>query len=447
MEPFIFEWKMSLTKYKQCKVKERLWSSSYQTPQYLPLKFYLRLFPHGDSEENADQISYFLFCEPPNGQTVTLKYNLYVLNEEGKRIAESPWTGEFGTKHQTWGKRRFCERPIISEGSDRERYMTFGCKVEVENFNPQIFKPKPSVPVESEEEDQSENEVHIVEEPKKVPAMTKLYPLLSGVKEIVIVEDIVQDVVAEVVPKAAVVVEEKEEAASENVDSTVAEVQPKAAVVEEEEPAASENNDSYQVDKFEDEWSDEDETTELTKTDTAKVLSKLSGKIAQLYEKMDISDVSLCISGEEIKAHKLILYLHSPCLAAMIKQDDWETAGTTKIDIEGFAPLTVQKALEFMYTENIAQVDELQVDQMMELSRFATMFSISDLKNFINNQIISAVNTTTACQLANLSMEYNEDAIHTTALEFITKNLQAIKLDDSFENLSGENAKAILRML
>jgi hypothetical protein len=126
MEPFIFEWKMSLTKYMECKVKERLWSTSYQTPQYLPLKFYLRLFPHGDSEENADQISYFLFCEPPNGQTVTLKYNLYVLNEEGKRIAESPWTGEFGTKHQTWGKRRFCDRPIISEGSDRERYMTFG---------------------------------------------------------------------------------------------------------------------------------------------------------------------------------------------------------------------------------------------------------------------------------------------------------------------------------
>uniref|UniRef100_A0A914PNC6 BTB domain-containing protein n=1 Tax=Panagrolaimus davidi TaxID=227884 RepID=A0A914PNC6_9BILA len=162
---------------------------------------------------------------------------------------------------------------------------------------------------------------------------------------------------------------------------------------------------------------------------------------------MDISDVSLCVSGEEIKAHKLILYLHSPCLAAMIKQDDWETAGTTKIDIEGFAPLTVQKALEFMYTESIAQVDELQVDQMMELSRFATMFSISDLKDFINNQIINAVNTATACQLANLSMEYNEDAIHTTALEFITKNLQAIKLDESFENLSGENAKAILRML
>jgi hypothetical protein len=430
MEPFIFEWKMSLTKYKECKVKERLWSSSYQTPQYLPLKFYLRLFPHGDSEENADQISYFLFCEPPNGQTVTLKYNLYVLNEEGKRIAESPWTGEFGTKHQTWGKRRFCDRPIISEGSDRERYMTFGCKVEVENFNPEIFKPKPSVPVESEEEDQSEIEVEIVEEPKKVPApaMEKLYPLLSVEKEIV-VEEIVQDVVAEVEPKAIAVVEEKEEAASEIVDSTVAEVHSKAAAVEEEKEAdASENDDSYQIDKFDDEWSNEDETTELTKSDTTKVLSKLSGKIAQLYEKMDISDVS-------------------PCLAAMIKQDDWETAGTTKIDIEGFAPLTVQKALEFMYTESIAQVDELQVDQMMELSRFATMFSISDLKDFINNQIICAVNTTTACQLANLSMEYNEDAIHTTALEFITKNLQAVKLDESFENLSGENAKAILRML
>ena len=430
MEPFTFEWKMSLTKYKQCKVKERLWSTSYQTEQYLPLKFYLRLFPHGDAEENADQISYFLFCEPPNGQTVTLKYNLYILNEDGKRIAESPWTGEFGTKHQTWGKRRFCARPTISAGSDNDRFITFGCEVEVENFDPEIFKQKPSVPVEEE----AEPTMYIVITEAKVDKVVnvpKLYPALS-VEEVTIREVVGtnKSVEVEKARKEETEVDSVKYAASEvttNIDSTAAEV----------------DDEEWSDDEVEEEKEDES----VENGDETKVLSKLSGKIAQLYETMDISDVSLSVNGEDIKAHKLILFLHSPCLAAMIKQDDWETTGATKIEIEGFVPLTVQKALEFMYTETIANVSELQVDQMMELSRFATMFSIHDLKEFINTQIINSVNTSTACQLANLSMTYNEEAIHTTALEFITKNLQAIKLDESFETLSGENAKAILRML
>jgi predicted RNA-binding protein Jag len=74
-------------------------------------------------------------------------------------------------------------------------------------------------------------------------------------------------------------------------------------IVEEKEAAASENDDSiiYQIHKFEEEWSDEDETNESTKSDPTKFSSKLSGKIAQLYEKMDISDVSLCVSGKKIK--------------------------------------------------------------------------------------------------------------------------------------------------
>uniref|UniRef100_A0A914YRU6 MATH domain-containing protein n=1 Tax=Panagrolaimus superbus TaxID=310955 RepID=A0A914YRU6_9BILA len=163
MEPFVFEWKMPLSKYKECKVKERLWSIAYTTPQYLPLKFYLRLFPHGDDEENSEFISYFLFCEPPNGQTITLNYNLYIQDENARRIAESPWEGEFGVKHQTWGKRRFCRRPIISAGADGDRYITFGCTVEVKNFNLEILKPKkviiPSVPVEEEEDDGEEKSV------------------------------------------------------------------------------------------------------------------------------------------------------------------------------------------------------------------------------------------------------------------------------------------------
>uniref|UniRef100_A0AC35FB14 Uncharacterized protein n=1 Tax=Panagrolaimus sp. PS1159 TaxID=55785 RepID=A0AC35FB14_9BILA len=134
---------------------------------------------------------------------------------------------------------------------------------------------------------------YIVEE--KVPslAMAKLYPSFSGEKEIV--------VVAGVKLKAAAVVEEKEAAASENDDSII-----------------------YQIHKFEEEWSDEDETNESTKSDPTKFLSKLSGKIAQLYEKMDISDVSLCVSGKEIK----VLFIS---LSASIK----------KIDTECFAPLTV----------------------------------------------------------------------------------------------------------
>jgi hypothetical protein len=41
-------------------------------------------------------------------------------------------------------------------------------------------------------------------------------------------------------------------------------------------------------------------------------------------------------------------------LAAVINQDDWETASIKKIDTECFAPLTVQKALEFMCNESIA---------------------------------------------------------------------------------------------
>uniref|UniRef100_A0A914YXB7 BTB domain-containing protein n=1 Tax=Panagrolaimus superbus TaxID=310955 RepID=A0A914YXB7_9BILA len=253
----------------------------------------------------------------------------------------------------------------------------------------------------------------------------------------------------------SVPVEEEDDGEEKSVAEKSTQKKPEVICIEDEEEESvtedgEENNADItrqEEDHFDndDNWSETEEVS-TTKSSEQKVLSKLGGKIAKLYENMEISDVCLSVNGEEIMAHKLILYLHSPCLAAMIKQDEW-VSSSTKIDIEGFAPLTVQKALEFMYTETIVDVKKLLVDQMMELSRFATMFSISDLKEFINNQIINSVNTSTACELANLSSMYNEEEIHSTALEYITKNLANVKLDDSFAELSGENAKAILRML
>ena len=120
---------------------------------------------------------------------------------------------------------------------------------------------------------------------------------------------------------------------------------------------------------------------------------------------------------------------------------------TTSIDIEDFAPQAVRLALEFMYTETISYFENLAAAEIVELDRFATAFEFADLKSFIESKIDRLIDISNACDFANLSVSFGQEAIRCAALDFITDNLRAIKLNDTFEKLSDKNAKDILRKL
>ena len=78
---------MPIAEFKSAEVAKRIWSKPYSPLEYSPLKFYLRVFPHGDAEQTKDYITYYLYCLPPNGVTIEVEYNLYILNERGDQIA------------------------------------------------------------------------------------------------------------------------------------------------------------------------------------------------------------------------------------------------------------------------------------------------------------------------------------------------------------------------
>ena len=130
----------------------------------------------------------------------------------------------------------------------------------------------------------------------------------------------------------------------------------------------------------------------------------------------------------------------------MIKQADNEFDATT-IDVEDFTPQTVRHALEFMYTETISNFENLAAADVVELDRFATALECADLKIFIESKIDRLIDTSNACDFANLSVSFGEEAIRSVALDFITDNLREIKLNSTFEKLSDQNAKDILRRL
>uniref|UniRef100_A0AC34G7C0 BTB domain-containing protein n=1 Tax=Panagrolaimus sp. ES5 TaxID=591445 RepID=A0AC34G7C0_9BILA len=134
-----------------------------------------------------------------------------------------------------------------------------------------------------------------------------------------------------------------------------------------------------------------------------------------LWNQDENKDFSIVADGKEITVHKCVLAVHSPVFARMF-QSDLKEAQENKVIIEDFSFGIVEAAVKLCYHQSL--ITDITLDEKMKLIQFFDKYDIQSLKNDIESELISEIDETTVCQLANCSLLSNALNLKEKCAEF-----------------------------
>uniref|UniRef100_A0AC34FNM1 BTB domain-containing protein n=1 Tax=Panagrolaimus sp. ES5 TaxID=591445 RepID=A0AC34FNM1_9BILA len=129
-------------------------------------------------------------------------------------------------------------------------------------------------------------------------------------------------------------------------------------------------------------------------------------------------DFTIIADGKEFKAHKNVLAVRSPVFARMF-QSDLKEAQENKVEIKDFSLDVVEAAIKLCYHQSL--VSYATLEDKIKLLQFFDKYDIAPLKDDLENNLISEIDETTVCQLANCSLLSNASNLKEKCAEFIQK--------------------------
>ena len=142
------------------------------------------------------------------------------------------------------------------------------------------------------------------------------------------------------------------------------------------------------------------------------------------------SDISFIVTGQVIRAHKLILSARSPVFAAMF-QSDMKEKGMEEIVIPEIAPDIFRDLLRFIYTDQV-QFTESNVPQLLAA---ANQFLLPSLKSKCEEFIMEYLTTENCVEMLTLADLHNALLLKRRATELFQYRRTEICKTEGWKNL------------
>lgn len=168
---------------------------------------------------------------------------------------------------------------------------------------------------------------------------------------------------------------------------------------------------------------------------------RLSKYVAQLCLNRDYSDVTFCVEGELLHAHRLILASREYFRALLF--GDYVESQQKEIQ------LTVQATpfktlLKYIYTDDIS-LGEMKFDEIIEILRLAHMYDFIDLTTAIEYHLKREVSMETVCVVLKVSQQLSLKSLHEACLKFLDANASTFLEHDDFVALSQVQSHLFLK--
>ncbi|XP_015119381.1 speckle-type POZ protein A [Diachasma alloeum] len=147
---------------------------------------------------------------------------------------------------------------------------------------------------------------------------------------------------------------------------------------------------------------------------------------ARLFKEPKFSDVVVIASNERFFAHKVILATRSPVFAAM-----FEDNRTNEVRIEHIAPVGVEAMLEFIYTDEVTDLDR-RANILLEA---AYKFQLPRLKTMCEMVIYKALKASNAADLLILTHESHSSKLKDHVMNFIVDHFSEVMISKSYERM------------
>ncbi|CAL1282512.1 unnamed protein product [Larinioides sclopetarius] len=150
---------------------------------------------------------------------------------------------------------------------------------------------------------------------------------------------------------------------------------------------------------------------------------KLREDLKTMLENSVNSDVSLQVGNERIPVHWSILCSRSPYFKEMFDSGMQERVQNSVI-IADSSLGTVQKLIQFLYTADFVQGDDLQ--ELFDLYYAADKYEVVDLRTLCGHKILSNATIDNVCEILRLFHRHNDKALKSEVVDFIRLHSDAI---------------------
>ncbi|XP_057317942.1 speckle-type POZ protein B-like [Microplitis mediator] len=173
---------------------------------------------------------------------------------------------------------------------------------------------------------------------------------------------------------------------------------------------------------------------------------QITDDLKELYGSKMNSDVILVVGDTKFKAHKIILSARSPVFLAMFTHEMKEKKENT-VTIPDIDPEIFEKILEFIYTDNIDDLDA-NAECLLES---ANKYQLLKLKSLCEKSLSKSASIDNAIQLMILADLYDANQLFEYVLEFIIKSIEDViktpeyrELEESYPLLFSKLVKKLV---
>ncbi|XP_057321488.1 speckle-type POZ protein-like [Microplitis mediator] len=163
----------------------------------------------------------------------------------------------------------------------------------------------------------------------------------------------------------------------------------------------------------------------------------------ELYNSGIGSDVVINVGGTNFEAHKSILMARSPVFAAMFSHDMIEKKESKiSISIPDITPRVFEKVLEYIYTDKVTGLDEINVD----LLKAADKYQLRSLKNICQASLGKILTLENAFYLMALADLYNATHLLEFTTNFLVLNIKNVIDNPDFEEFEKSHLSLALKL-
>ncbi|XP_074115591.1 speckle-type POZ protein B-like isoform X2 [Cotesia typhae] len=157
---------------------------------------------------------------------------------------------------------------------------------------------------------------------------------------------------------------------------------------------------------------------------------KLTDDFRDLLATKTKSDIVIIVGNKKFDAHKIVLIARSNFFKAMFSHDMKESK-ENKVTIPDIDPKIFEKLLEFIYTDQIGDLDDF-AEELLEAS---DKYQLQGLKETCEISLAKTLNTENAIKVLILADRYNATQLKEIVRRHININFTEIKNTEDYKAL------------
>jgi N-acetylneuraminic acid mutarotase len=170
-----------------------------------------------------------------------------------------------------------------------------------------------------------------------------------------------------------------------------------------------------------------------------------------LWENRQFCDLTLLLEGQEVQAHRALLWVRCPYFRSMFSSGMTETK-KDRIELEGVPRKYFMYLLEFMYTSQcgplstMSECNDDDLDTVKSILILANEFMMEDLVAMCENKLIDIMECSNVVALLELASFYFASTLKLACVNFISNHYDIVSKTMEFEELPAETKDEIKRL-